>query len=98
MILVDTDHATFLSYPDSERGARFIERLTAVSPQELIGVAIVSVEERMRGWLAKTAIKSVGQAVPAQPDLRNFELRGAAVGCRILVRTRWLSPRTVLHE
>ena len=26
MILIDTDHATFLKYPESERGRRFIER------------------------------------------------------------------------
>jgi hypothetical protein len=26
MILIDTDHATFLKYPDSERGRRFVPR------------------------------------------------------------------------
>jgi tRNA(fMet)-specific endonuclease VapC len=55
MILVDTDHTTFLKYPDSERGRRFIARLDAVSATETIGVAIVTVEERMRGWLATIA-------------------------------------------
>jgi tRNA(fMet)-specific endonuclease VapC len=64
MILIDTDHATFLKYPDSERGRRFIERLSAVSESEAIGVSIVTVEERMRGWLAiiakeKTALRQV---------------------------------------
>ena len=64
MILVDTDHATFLKYPESERGHRFIDRLAAVAPTEVVGVAIVTVEERMRGWLAviakeRTALRQV---------------------------------------
>jgi tRNA(fMet)-specific endonuclease VapC len=64
MILIDTDHATFLKYPDSERGRRFIERMEAASATETFGVAIVTVEERMRGWLAviakeRTALRQV---------------------------------------
>src|SRR5260221_351452 len=64
MILIDTDHATFLKYPESERGRRFIDRLNAVPQAEVVGVAIVTVEERMRGWLAviakeKQAIRQV---------------------------------------
>ena len=64
MILLDTDHTTFLKYPDSERGRRMIGRLNAVSASEVIGVAIVTVEERMRGWLAviakeKSALRQV---------------------------------------
>jgi len=64
MILLDTDHTTFLKYPESERGRRLIERMHAVSEAEAIGVAIVTVEERMRGWLAviakeKSAIRQV---------------------------------------
>ena len=55
MILLDTDHTTYLKYPDSERGRRLIERMKAVSDSEAIGVAIVTVEERMRGWLAAIA-------------------------------------------
>ena len=54
MILLDTDHTTFLKYPDSDRGGRLIERMKAVE-SEAVGVAIVSVEERMRGWLAAIA-------------------------------------------
>ena len=61
--LIDTDHATFLKYPESERGRRLIARLTAL-PSEVVGMAIVTVEERMRGWLAmiakeKTALRQV---------------------------------------
>ena len=55
MILLDTDHTTFLKYPDSELGRRMIDRLSAVPESEVIGVAIVTVEERMRGWLAVIA-------------------------------------------
>ena len=64
MILIDTDHATYLKYPESERGRRFIERLERLPPSEIAGVAIVTVEERMRGWLAviakeRTALRQV---------------------------------------
>src|SRR5687767_8963168 len=64
MILLDTDHTTFLKYPDSERGRHLIERLDAAAASESIGVAIVTVEERMRGWLAviakqKSALRQV---------------------------------------
>jgi tRNA(fMet)-specific endonuclease VapC len=55
MILIDTDHATYLKYPESERGRRFIERLEDLPESETVGVAIVTVEERMRGWLAVIA-------------------------------------------
>ena len=55
MILMDTDHTTFLKYPDSDRGRRLIERLEAASATEAVGVAIVTIEERMRGWLAAVA-------------------------------------------
>ena len=55
MILIDTDHVTCLKYPDSERDRRFIDRLIAVRRTEVVGVSIVTVEERVRGWLAAIA-------------------------------------------
>jgi tRNA(fMet)-specific endonuclease VapC len=55
MILIDTDHTTYLKYPESERGTRLIKRLDAAPKEEVIGVAIVTIEERMRGWLAVIA-------------------------------------------
>jgi tRNA(fMet)-specific endonuclease VapC len=55
MILLDTDHATHLKYPESDPGKRLIARLETASVTEEIGVAIVTVEERMRGWLAMIA-------------------------------------------
>jgi tRNA(fMet)-specific endonuclease VapC len=64
MIILDTDHTTFLKYPDSERGRRLIDRLNAAPESEVIGVAIVTIEARMRGWLAviakeKSALRQV---------------------------------------
>ena len=82
MILVDTDHATFLKYPESERGRRLIDRLTAVPSSEVVGVAIITVEERMRGtgpyaeMLARRfhiAVKRLGLNQPSKPlDVAKF--------------------------
>jgi hypothetical protein len=49
MILLDTDHSTFLKYPDSDRDRRLIERMKAVPESEVFGVAIVTVEESRSG-------------------------------------------------
>ena len=64
MILLDTDHTSYLKYPESDRGRRLIERMNAAPATESFGVAIVTVEERMRGWLAviakeKSALRQV---------------------------------------
>jgi hypothetical protein len=40
MILIDTDHATYLKYPESDRGHRLIDRLGAI-PQSV-------------GWLGRS--------------------------------------------
>jgi tRNA(fMet)-specific endonuclease VapC len=69
MILLDTDHTTFLKYPDSERGRRMIDRLNAVSGFELIGVANVTVEKRMRGWLAVIAKEKLLRQVVGYREL-----------------------------
>ena len=51
MILIDTDHATYLKYHESDRGRRLVSRLEATEASEIIGVAIVTVEERIEaGW------------------------------------------------
>jgi tRNA(fMet)-specific endonuclease VapC len=75
MILIDTDHATYLKYPESERGRRFINRLAALPPSEIVGVAIVTIEERMRGWLAVIAKEkqAIRQVVGYQELARLFE-------------------------
>lgn len=55
MILLDTDHATFLKYPEGDRGARLVERLKARPPGQVLAVSIITVEEQMRGWLTSIA-------------------------------------------
>jgi tRNA(fMet)-specific endonuclease VapC len=55
MILLDTDHATFLKYPEGQPGERLIERLKARPTGEELAVSIITVEEQMRGWLAAVA-------------------------------------------
>ena len=40
MILLETDHTTFLKYTDSESGRRIIDRLNAVTFSEVIRVSI----------------------------------------------------------
>ncbi len=55
MILLDTDHATFLKYPEGERGTRLMERLKARPSGQVVAVSIITVEEQMRGWLASIA-------------------------------------------
>lgn len=73
MILIDTDHATFFKYPESDRGARFISRLKALPQTETLGVSIVTVEERMRGWLAAIAKeRSAARQVTGYRELANL--------------------------
>jgi tRNA(fMet)-specific endonuclease VapC len=55
MILLDTNHATFLKYPEGQPGERLIERLKARPTGEELAVSIITVEEQMRGWLAAVA-------------------------------------------
>ena len=88
MILIDTDHATYLKYPESERGRRLVARLTTSESSELFGVAIVTIEERMvnaqlalgltRNLMGKTReaeqpLQKAVQLDPKNPDA-HFEL------------------------
>ena len=73
MILLDTDHVTLLKYPASERGARLAQRLDALPAEEVVGVAIVTVEEQMRGWLAAIAKeRTARRQVTAYRELANL--------------------------
>ena len=54
MILLDTNHTSILSFPNSQRARRLQLRLDAVAGA-VVAVSIVTVEERMRGWLATIA-------------------------------------------
>jgi tRNA(fMet)-specific endonuclease VapC len=70
MILLDTDHLTLIKYVESERGRRLADRLRALPAAEIVGVAIVSVEEQVRGWLAPMAKeRQVIRQVPAYSAL-----------------------------
>ena len=52
MILLDTDHLTVLKYPESPHAAGLTAKMQA-APEEVFAVTAVSVEEQVRGWLAK---------------------------------------------
>ena len=99
MILLDTDHTTFLKYPDSERGRRMIDRLNAVTASEVFGVAIITVEERMRGWLAVIAKeKSVLRQVVGYRELvllfefyEAFEIGRSGFAAGWGERSQWLA-------
>jgi tRNA(fMet)-specific endonuclease VapC len=54
MILLDTDHVTVLRMPHSQRRDYLVARLAEAADEDM-GVAIVTVEEQMRGWLAAIA-------------------------------------------
>jgi tRNA(fMet)-specific endonuclease VapC len=75
MILIDTDHASYLKYPQAERGRRLIDRLSAVPKSEIVGVGIVTIEERVRRWLAVIAKEkqAIRQVVGYRELARLFE-------------------------
>lgn len=52
MIFLDTDHITVLRYPESSRHLRLKSRLQQ-HWDEGIALTVVTVEEQMRGWLAR---------------------------------------------
>ena len=63
MILVDTDHLTVLARPDDSRHALGPSRIREVTEQT-VGVAIISAEEQLRGWLAAIRkVQNVAQQV-----------------------------------
>ncbi|MBL8796791.1 MAG: type II toxin-antitoxin system VapC family toxin [Planctomycetia bacterium] len=52
MIVLDTDHVSVLKYQGSPASIRLSERLAAAEDKD-IRVAIVTIEEQTRGWLAE---------------------------------------------
>ncbi len=50
MILLDTDHISFLQRPDSREGAILRSRMEAI-PVDDVAVTIVSAFEQLKGWL-----------------------------------------------
>src|SRR5262245_3691653 len=53
MILLDTDHVSALKYDDDPRCERLTHRLDAARAADEIATTIITVEEQMRGWLAR---------------------------------------------
>lgn len=52
MYLLDTDHLSELQHQQSSSRVRLVNRLAAIADDE-VAASIVSIEEHMRGWLAK---------------------------------------------
>jgi tRNA(fMet)-specific endonuclease VapC len=50
MIILDTDHISFLQYPDSDESQHLLRRLAVCNDPHVV-VTVISVEEQMRGWL-----------------------------------------------
>ena len=69
MILLDTNHVTYLQRPESERAVRLTARLAA-QPDPDIATTIISVEESFRGWMARLgAERQVARQVPLYEQL-----------------------------
>ncbi|MHB1036206.1 MAG: type II toxin-antitoxin system VapC family toxin [Pirellulales bacterium] len=50
MIVLDTDHISFLQCPDSAEGQELVRRLETASDHDIV-TTVGTVEEQMRGWL-----------------------------------------------
>jgi tRNA(fMet)-specific endonuclease VapC len=53
VILLDTDHLSVLRYADDPRHSRLNDRVRIAAQSEILGTTIISVEEQLRGWLAR---------------------------------------------
>jgi len=51
MVILDTDHVSFLHHGGTGPGLRLLQRLRTLDPSE-IATSIVSFEEQTRGWLS----------------------------------------------
>jgi tRNA(fMet)-specific endonuclease VapC len=67
MIILDTDHISVLSHPESERGRRLIARL-AEHGEDVLAVTCVTVEEQMRGWLAAIVKEPTSKGRTHKPE------------------------------
>lgn len=52
MILLDTDHLSVLKYVENPKYTKLVSRLHDTS-DPVVATTIVSIEEQLRGWLAK---------------------------------------------
>jgi tRNA(fMet)-specific endonuclease VapC len=65
MILLDTDHVSVLKYREHPRCVGLRSRMEAAGWTEF-AVPVVSVEEQVRGWLAKiNSLRNVRDQIPA---------------------------------
>lgn len=53
MILLDTDHLSVLRYAGDPRHSRLNARVRTAVESDIVATTIISVEEQLRGWLAR---------------------------------------------
>jgi tRNA(fMet)-specific endonuclease VapC len=78
MIILDTDHVSLLQYANSTEASRkLIQRLNHAAIERPC-VTIITVEERMRGWLAAVAKERLSkrQVIPYRELERLFDFFG----------------------
>lgn len=72
MIILDTDHFSALKYSQSQSNRRLIERIES-SPDQDFATTVITLEEQMRGWLARIhRISDIHDQVPAYARLANL--------------------------
>ena|SRR5438874_715418 len=69
MVVLDTDHVSFLERQDSTQAARLLRRLSSLSRTE-VATTIITYEEQTRGWLAYAAkSRTIAQQIEAYRQL-----------------------------
>jgi tRNA(fMet)-specific endonuclease VapC len=70
MVILDTDHLTWMQEEESAAKARLLEHLQGMDSTE-IATTIITYEEQMRGWLAfKARAKNPSREIAAYANLR----------------------------
>ncbi len=59
MIVLDTDHVSLVSRPDSAPGGRVLARIASASPIDTV-TTVITYEEQIRGWTALLASARTG--------------------------------------
>jgi tRNA(fMet)-specific endonuclease VapC len=81
MVVLDTDHVSFLEIAGNPEGKRLRTRLNAIAKEEA-ATTVISYEEQLRGWLTSLAkAKTMFQQITAYGRLR----RQLENYCQILV-------------
>ncbi len=72
MVVLDTDHLTFLEWPDHPIGQALIHRLNTMQRDD-VATTIISFEEQTRGWLAAIRrAKNVKEQIDRYRELRRM--------------------------